>query len=166
MAAELYAAVAIGQKGFVRIEDIGKGYGGVTHLSVKESGAAGGIRGLTQQGIADAADVFEEFQLKRQQLVRTGIGSRARNLCGQGLAATHHRDDAVGTAPSFCNFFPGHQRRFLRHRKQQYAFGAGSHHLVYEHDKAVDVFLLLDNVFDKRMDFAVCQRIEFDGKGV
>ena len=81
-------------------------------------------------------------------------------------AAGMVRDYAVGLRPSIAEVVPceafGKDIVWI----EEHAFRAGAHHVVYEGDEAVDVFLLVDHVLNHRMHLAVGQRIELQREGV
>ena len=110
-----------------------------------------------------ARDVVEQLYLQSQQFIGTDVGGVDGNLLRESLTRFGLEENhTVVAGPLLGNVFDGHAVGNLVLGKQQYTFGARTHDEVDQSDESIDVALLVDDIFDERVNFTVDKRIEFE----
>ena len=164
-AEEGVAAAAEGGEG---VEDVAEGDDGVLDAGgVERGGAAVAAAFHALKGGADAGNLLHHPHLDAQERRGAGVVAAAGDGLGHdGGARGVVRDHGPGARPGgriFAEADAGHLRL---DGHEQGALGGGADDVVDQGDQAVDMSLLVDDVFDKGMDLAVDQRIEFHDKRV
>ena len=138
----------------------------VSKMGVEHFGTTGCEFVSSEQRVAHTRDVVEKLHLHLEKLICTRTGCVGHHLLGQMLAATRYGNHSVGVCPHRCDVVPRHIVHHLVDREEQHTFGGGGHHLVYHHYQAVDMPLLVNDIFDERMHLAVGERIELHHEGM
>lgn len=136
-------------------------------LRLVERRAARSVHILSLQRPGHPRHILHQFHLQINHFKDTDVGVVVAHLFGFGERAVGRiGQHAARFVPNAQNGVPAQRPRLGTFGIEEHAFGAIAQDAVHDGDEAVDVFLLVDYVFNKTVHFSIGEGIKFHHKGV